>query len=145
MGADLILLRKTELCRASSLLRLKPLRAAFSELFCELYNEIFCAVPHALVMDEEAVTSLLLDTEKRAGFLMRGGEPVGVFALDLSGETPVIMAVGLLPACRGLGLGREALKSIEIDLSLQGYSSVQLFCDKGNAAALALYRKCGYN
>lgn len=124
--------------------RLKYLSHGNAALFCVLYNEAFCSVDGALVMDDEAATSLLCDLNKQSGFLMVGGLPVGVFVLDIEDDPAELCALAICPEFRRNGYAKQAHMRIERELLAKGFSKVQLVVGENNKAARQFYASCGY-
>ena len=73
------------------------------------------------------------------------GEPVGtVQGIGGSRGVAAIQNVGVVPECRGLGLGRALLVRSLHGFAARGYRRVYLEVTADNAAALALYRDVGF-
>lgn len=125
-------------------LSIKPVRTGSDALFCAIYNECFFDVPNSRLMDDAFIKQIEADEKRDAGFLMVGGEPVGIFALDTREEVAEIAALAIRRDFRMQGYGKRALCALEARLMREGYTRVQLLLTKRNAAACALYRACGY-
>lgn len=79
-----------------------------------------------------------------------GGEAVGLVWLAPS-HHPVteqadwlVMALAVSPTHRGRGLGEALLRRAEAEAKKARVPRLRLFVHHGNAAALALYRRCGF-
>ena len=78
------------------------------------------------------------------GAIARGGRLIG-FALSrhAAGEAEVL-SIAIAKSERGRGLGRDLMNSHLARLAAAGVSSVFLEVEPGNASALALYRRLGF-
>lgn len=84
----------------------------------------------------------------RGAFLLatRGGRPVGCGALKLEdSETAYIKRMWLDDSVRGLGLGRRLLEELEHTARALGCTTAQLETNRALTAAIALYRRAGYD
>ncbi len=125
-------------------LRCKPLRTAQIPLFLALYNESFFSVPNAMTMTGPDATDILADEKRDAGFLLLGGEPVGVFELDYRGDVPEIAAICIRPELRNCGYGTAALNLLETRLAGEGADTAELLAASANERAYRLYLMRGY-
>ena len=135
----------TDPAQARGALRCKPLRSAQVPLFLALYNESFFNVPNSLTLTEQDAADILADEKRDAGFLLLGGEPVGVFELDYRGDVPEIAAICVRPALRGRGHGTAALNLLEARLACEGADTAELLVASVNERAYRLYLACGYS
>lgn len=69
---------------------------------------------------------------------------IGKIRTDLDGNSAFIYGFGILPEYRGLGYGREALKSVLAMLKKQNINIVSLEVAAENSRALKLYKSCGF-
>lgn len=81
--------------------------------------------------------------------VVSGGAVVGWCDILPLGTRPSIshigvLGMGLLPAFRGRGIGRALLTTALEKARAQGILRVELSVLEGNDAAMALYRKCGF-
>lgn len=129
---------------ANILLRTKRVIAGNAALFCAIYNEVFFYVPNSQTMEDAEICAIIDDDKRDAGFFMRGGDPVGIFALDYREDVPEISAVGIRAEYRRQGYGRRALHTLELRLREEGYDFAQLLVAQSNSKAYALYRSEGY-
>lgn len=53
--------------------------------------------------------------------------------------------IGVLPACRGAGVGKRLLKAAEEWMATMGISWFRLEVSAGNDAAISMYEKSGYH
>lgn len=119
----------------------EPLTGALGTRWLALYNEAFAAVPNAATYGQEELAERLARPGS-CGFVLEGGEPVGIYELDLgSGE---IEGIGLKQAVRGRGLGRELLLLAMDLLEQSGYDRCWLQVSTANPAACRLYQKNGF-
>lgn len=135
---------KTLIADSGRTLRLKSITESNAPLYQAIFNEAFFAVPNSETLLDLDIKELLLDGRRDAGFIMLGGEPMGVFELNYHEEVPEIAAIALLSSFRGAGHGENALRSLEKRLYEKGYGRVQLLVASTNADALKLYEKSGY-
>lgn len=133
-----------ELTPVKSPFRLKRLAPAFAQLWADMINEIFFSVPNGATYGEAELDELLADGGREAGFITDGGDPVGIYELGLTGETPEIAAVGIRADRRGRGDGGRALDALEQLLYGRGFRRVKLLVAESNAPALNLYIARGY-
>ncbi|GIP37763.1 N-acetyltransferase [Paenibacillus sp. J31TS4] len=77
---------------------------------------------------------------RQAGFgvLRKNGEP------GAAGGSGMIYDVFVAPAARGSGVGTALLKYMMEESAKSGYRTVRLMVNADNAAAIALYRKLGF-
>lgn len=72
-------------------------------------------------------------------------EPVGCGALTFLDEsTAEIKRMWVSPNCRGLGLGRSLLRSLEAEARLRGYKRIVLDTNGSLKEAISLYKREGY-
>lgn len=78
------------------------------------------------------------------GALARGGRPIG-FALSryAAGEAEVL-SIAVAKSERGKGIGRDLMNAHLARLAAAGVTSVFLEVEPGNAGAIALYRRLGF-
>jgi ribosomal protein S18 acetylase RimI-like enzyme len=69
--------------------------------------------------------------------------PVGRLTIDRSGPDIHLVDIGLLPSCRGRGLGTAVLLALQ-DLAEQRGAGVVLNVGVNNPRAAALYRRMGF-
>jgi putative acetyltransferase len=72
------------------------------------------------------------------------GEPVACGACIDEGEYMEVKRMYVLPACRGLGLGKQLLEAIEQYIRRLGGRLVRLEAGTAQAEALELYERAGY-
>jgi len=73
-----------------------------------------------------------------------GNELVGYCNLIHKPEIAWLARIGVRRDCRGLGIGRNLMKTAISRCRQLGYSAVILYVKKDNAPALALYRSLGF-
>jgi ribosomal-protein-alanine N-acetyltransferase len=63
-----------------------------------------------------------------------------------TGELPVaeLIAIAVAPGARGRGIGRELVGATTGEFSRRGVTRARVVAGADNAAALALYRACGF-
>jgi ribosomal protein S18 acetylase RimI-like enzyme len=72
-------------------------------------------------------------------------EPVGCGALQLLDEsTAEIKRMWVGPHCRGLGIGRTLLRSLEDEARVRGYERIVLDTNGSLTEAISLYKREGY-
>lgn len=121
----------------------KAMNRGNAPLFVALYNEAFCQTSSALMMDDEAMDSLLGDENKQIGFFLVGGLPVGVYVVDVEQEPVQLCAIAISPEWRGRGYAKQAFFALEKGLLEQGYSELEIVTSADNGAARGLYKACG--
>ena len=93
------------------------------------------------------LTKLLLDAGFDAG-VSYDGELVGFCWTKLHTDTdPVIgeiYAIAVDPSAHGQGLGRQLTLAGLDSISARGVTMANLYVDAGNTAAVALYRRLGF-
>ncbi|AND69039.1 hypothetical protein ATSB10_15850 [Dyella thiooxydans] len=72
------------------------------------------------------------------------GEPVACGACIDGGDYMEVKRMYVLPACRGLGLGKQLLEAIEHHIRRLGGRLVRLEAGTAQAEALELYERAGY-
>lgn len=95
------------------------------------------AKPEVLLNFKEYITK----PDHYAYIVRYRGKPAGI--LDL-GKT-FLNAIGLLPECRGLGIGRHSMLFAMNKLRCWGQESIGLRVDAENAPAIRLYRRLGFS
>jgi ribosomal-protein-alanine N-acetyltransferase len=73
-----------------------------------------------------------------------GGVPVGFILLSGVGPEIEILSVAVAGARRGEGIARRLIETAFGQLAAEGYTSVFLEVEEGNAAALRLYARTGF-
>jgi DNA-binding MarR family transcriptional regulator/GNAT superfamily N-acetyltransferase len=87
------------------------------------------------------------DLRPPAGLLLLAtlhGDPVGIGALKLHGETADIKRMWVAESARGLGLGLRLLADLEAQAFARGARLARLETNKTLTEAIALYRSAGY-
>ena len=72
-----------------------------------------------------------------------GGAPAGLLIARKAADEAELLTLGVAPACRRLGFGRELLKAARAALRASGANQLFLEVEDGNEAALQLYRSLG--
>ena len=121
---------------------LKKMKKGEEDAFLTLYNECFFAVPNSATYTAED-GARLGGKDYRAGFLMRGGEILGLYELKLE-AVPEICSVGVAEAKRGRGAGKALVLLCLRALREKGYRECRLLVSDANECALGLYRKLGF-
>jgi len=96
--------------------------------------------------DEQAMATFLAGpgTLCLIGFAGDAGPvPAGLLIVRRAGDEAEVLTLCVVPACRGLGLGRALLRHAVEALRKRGAERLFLEVDEGNAAAVALYRSLG--
>jgi ribosomal protein S18 acetylase RimI-like enzyme len=87
------------------------------------------------------------NAQDRGLFLVRiDGEPAGYFSYALT-SNPAEMKLEqlyLLERYRGQGVGKRMLGAVEAQANAHGCRALILTVNKGNAGAIAIYRKAGF-
>lgn len=128
---------------SNSGLILEPLQREKGGAWLALFNESFFDVPNSETCRRDELEGFM-GPQWSCGFALLDGVPVGIYRLDLQGETPEISAIGLTKTVRGRGLGRELLY-LAMDLCAEmGHQTVRLCVSTANESAYALYRSAGF-
>jgi putative acetyltransferase len=72
------------------------------------------------------------------------GQPVACGACVDRGDYVELHRMYVLPACRGLGLGRQLLDALEAQVRARGAALIRLETGVAQAEALELYEHAGY-
>ena len=72
------------------------------------------------------------------------GKPVACGAFVRHGDYVEVKRMYVLPACRGLGLGKQLLEALEKEVARSGGTLVRLETGTAQAEALELYARAGY-
>lgn len=72
------------------------------------------------------------------------GTPVACGALVERGDYVEIMQMYVIPACRGLGLGKQLLEGLEAQVRARGGSRIRLETGIAQTEAIELYERAGY-
>jgi ribosomal protein S18 acetylase RimI-like enzyme len=87
-------------------------------------------------------------TSRSAMFVAEdAGEPVGLAGGIVDDEQPdraVLVSVWVAPASRNQGIGRALVAAVVDWATASGKQRVDLLVIEGNAAAIALYERCGF-
>ena len=92
----------------------------------------------AVSIDGETVTPVSLLTARV------DGEPVACGACFDEGDYVEVKRMYVLPACRGLGLGKQLLEAMEHHVRRGGGRLVRLEAGTAQTEALELYERAGY-
>jgi len=90
---------------------------------------------------------LFPDRRREYWMLEEDGEVVGIqgiYDLAIEPEAAWLGWFGILPPYRHKGYAMQALRMFENLARERGYQYARLFTERGDAAAIALYLKCGY-
>jgi mycothiol synthase len=113
----------------------------------DAYNLSFAAHYHFVPSTLEAVRMRMeTDAFRNGGILLayRGGKCVGFCHDALHGRRGEVALVGVVPAARGIGLGRALLRWGVGWIEARDTDTVELQVDGENETALALYRSEGF-
>jgi putative acetyltransferase len=72
------------------------------------------------------------------------GTPVACGACVRHEDYVEVKRMYVLPACRGLGLGRQLLEALELEVARAGGKLIRLEAGTAQAEALELYERAGY-
>lgn len=72
------------------------------------------------------------------------GKPVACGAFVRHHDYVEVKRMYVLPACRGLGLGKQLLEALEAEVARSGGTLVRLETGTAQAEALELYERAGY-
>ena len=72
------------------------------------------------------------------------GTPVACGAFVQHDDYVEVKRMYVLPACRGLGLGKQLLEALEVEIARSGGTRVRLETGTAQAEALELYGHAGY-
>lgn len=72
------------------------------------------------------------------------GTPIACGAFVRHGDYAEVKRMYVLPACRGLGLGKQLLEALETRIAAAGIGAVRLETGTAEGEALELYRHAGY-
>ena len=81
--------------------------------------------------------------QARVLIMEAGGMPCGRVVLDIGGHAWRLLDIALLPEMRSRGLARQVLAAIQAQAAPRR-ASIGLAVQRSNAAALGLYRRCGF-
>lgn len=74
----------------------------------------------------------------------RGGELVGLIALEVDDEGFVVDNVAVDPEHEGTGVGRALLRAAEAEAARAGFDSIYLYTHERMTENVALYERIGY-
>ena len=74
----------------------------------------------------------------------RGGEVVGLIALEVDAEGFVVDNVAVDPQHEGTGVGRALLSAAEAEATRAGFDSIYLYTHERMTENIALYERIGY-
>lgn len=72
------------------------------------------------------------------------GKPVACGACVRHANYVEVKRMYVLPACRGLGLGKQLLEALELEVAREGGKLIRLETGTAQAEALELYERAGY-
>lgn len=118
---------------------LRPLQADELDLLSGLERQCFTP-PWS-----EKQLNTYLSNSRSCGYLLHKGEQVVGFALfsTLLDEAELLQ-IGIIPECRGLGLGELLLSQCQQDLWQRAIARILLEVRISNKSAIGLYHKLGY-
>jgi ribosomal protein S18 acetylase RimI-like enzyme len=122
-------------------LELHPVSTSDSDLFLQTRATAF-GDP-----EEEASQQFaprLLEPHRRYYLARQDGEPVGTVGLCEEGEVIYITTLGVIPAHRRRGFGRQILTQVLDRLQSEGAATIRIEVQTENEQALSLYRSCGF-
>ena len=101
--------------------------------------------PSRSVADGEPVSLIALQRPEVSLLTARvDGEPVACGACVDQGDYVEVKRMYVLPACRGLGLGKQLLEAMETHIRHHGGRVVRLETGTAQTEALELYERAGY-
>lgn len=131
----------TQVSRFTSLSELRPATPEDAEMIVALEEEIFAEDPWTRAMiDEELVSPY-------SAYLLafEGEMPLGYGGVKTVGDAADIMTIGVLPARRGRGVGRQLLNALIDEARTRGAYELFLDVRQSNARAQALYLSAGFS
>jgi ribosomal protein S18 acetylase RimI-like enzyme len=126
----------------------RALRPADLPLLTELHNAAFGDYLLPVALDRAALAGYLAETDvalELSRLVLAGGEPASFCLGALRGARGSVRGEGTHPAHRRAGHGSVALAASLAALRSAGAREVVLEVLGGNHAALALYRRAGFN
>lgn len=112
-------------------------RALFASLSAVAFDE-------PLERNEAWLEHDMVESNRRFWVARRGEEPVGTVRAIAIPPRVYITALGVVPACRGRGYGREILLRTVDMLGKEGWPEILLEVETDNINALRLYRSSGF-
>jgi ribosomal protein S18 acetylase RimI-like enzyme len=117
--------------------------AELAELFTASYESYFMPVTLDEARYRSMADSLDFDLES-SRVAIDGGERVGICNLGVRVEDCWVGGVGIVPARRGQGIGKQLMQAVEEEARTRGLKRIWLEVLVQNAPAIALYEKLGY-
>jgi len=121
------------------------------EDFKRLHDEIFVNNPFSSPLskilrplDPIDAKAFICGPHSEAYFTYLREELVGIVGLSHYGEAGKIPIIGLLPECRGRGLGKQLLNFALMRLKELGVKRIELAADVQNVPAMRLYTSAGF-
>ena len=99
---------------------------------------------HPADVDEPVALATLQRPEVSLLTARVDGEPVACGACVDQGDYVEVKRMYVLPACRGLGLGKQLLEAMETHIRRAGGRLVRLETGTAQTEALELYERAGY-
>lgn len=133
--------------------RLRPAGAADVPRLCELMAENYAEAGYPFDRAAARACFEALVRERTLGetwLVEVDGEVAGYavlalgFSLEYRGRDAFVDDLYLVPARRGVGLGRRAMEAVEAAARERGIVALHLEVERGNTRAQTLYRRLGY-
>ena len=117
---------------------LRPASSGDRELLISLHRSVFPDTEAEAYMD-----TVLADEATDSFLILSEGTPAGLFHLTTSGAVSYFMGLGILPAFRGKGLAKAALREVFSMLPPKGRLLLQV--STSNGPAFQLYTSMGFS
>jgi GNAT superfamily N-acetyltransferase len=117
---------------------------ALAELFTEGFRDYLLPMHFTAEALAERVCAEHIDLAA-SRVLFQGESPAGLALVARRGQVSRLAAMGIAPAARGQGAGRELLAAVLADARARGDRRMRLEVFEANAAARALYEHAGFS
>jgi ribosomal protein S18 acetylase RimI-like enzyme len=130
-----------------------PLQAGQIDLLIQIRAESMRGVPNLPALTREEVQEQTLPSPYHLIYIESGDanddhsrQAAGFYnlAVDAGQHRAELEELGVLPAFRGLGIGRKVITQVAMDLALQGIDTMELLVATSNEGALRLYDRLGF-
>ena len=110
----------------------------------QLHHQAFSDAEETLEVSRRYITEALKDSDGLLYILLKEAQVIGVFTVDLSGNSNYLYGLAIAEAYRGQGYGSYLAKSVVNQLIEQNDKAFQIAVEDSNIGAKRLYENIGF-
>ena len=117
---------------------------SYLDEIAQLHHQAFSDPEETLDVSRRYITEALKDSDGLLYILLKEAQVIGVFTVDLSGNSNYLYGLAIAEAYRGQGYGSYLAKSVVNQLIEQNDKAFQIAVEDSNIGAKRLYENIGF-